>query len=110
LECLDKYIKKTYLGYEDFIYDINGVKYAFVVWVADGKVTTDDPTAVVCTSGGEKCLSEYITTTFEIGGQDVSLSYDIKGVTYSFTMDSNGQSIDSNGNVVCATGGQECLD
>ena len=117
--CLTSYVESQV--YSIASYTIDGVVYEFHLY-PDGSVESADG-EVICTSGGETCLQAHIQsivtsqttiqaaeTTSSATTSSTVITYTIDGVDQRFTIHGDGSVVDANGAVICATGGQACLE
>mmetsp|Transcript_10288 Transcript_10288/g.10267 ORF Transcript_10288/g.10267 Transcript_10288/m.10267 type:complete len:390 (+) Transcript_10288:761-1930(+) len=103
--CLDTYVQSQMSQFVS--YEIEGTTYTYEI-TTSGSVL-DSNGVVVCETGGQACLDTYIQE-FMLTFQVSHISYTINGVDTLFIIDYNGMVTDEAGNVICQTGGQDCLD
>jgi hypothetical protein len=105
--CLDiwwaAWVESNSVTYTQMTFTINKVSYTFSI-SSSGKVTDADGN-VICETGGEACLQEWVTIN-----QVQEISVTLNGHHRHFYLKHSGEVTDSEGFVVCATGGMDCLN
>jgi len=96
-------------------YTIDGTDNIFYVY-DDGRVT-DDLGNVICEADGFDCLELYIHELLAYGSTTTTTTEDYKQFIYTIDGEStvyivwtNGTVFDEAGNVICAEGGESCLE